>query len=144
MNLKSTLGSWTPGLYQPAKCFICDCLVELSELKNHLRLECETEWLEYCEQETSSSLDFLSFWKQTNDGFRINLKELCRNFVLIIDEMFLFFKQNADKNWSIGLIDLNEHSVIDVHFSTVQWWLKILFKSCMGLRRRSTSKMLQV
>ena len=34
--------------------------------------------------------------------------------------MFLFFKQNADKNWSIGLIDLKEHSVIDVHFSTVQ------------------------
>jgi hypothetical protein len=92
----------------------------LHELKNHLRLECETEWLEYCEQETSSSLDFLSFWKQTNDGFRINLKDLCRNFVLIIDEMFMFFKQNADENWSIGLIDLKEHSVIDVHFSTVQ------------------------
>jgi len=46
---------------------ICNCLVELNELKNHLRLVCETEWLEYCEQETSSSLDFLSFWKQTND-----------------------------------------------------------------------------
>jgi len=65
-------------------------------------------------------LDFLSFWKQTNDGFRINLKDLCRNFVLIIDEMFLFLKRNADENWSIGLIDLKEHSVIDVHFSTVQ------------------------
>jgi hypothetical protein len=34
--------------------------------------------------------------------------------------MFLFLKQNADENWSIGLIDLKEHSVIDVHFSTVQ------------------------
>jgi len=106
--------------YQPAKCFHCNCLVELNELKSHLRLECGTEWLEYSEQETSSSLDFLSFWKQTNDGFRINLKDLCRNFVLIIDEMFLFFKQNADENWSIGLIDLKEHSVIDVHFSTIQ------------------------
>jgi hypothetical protein len=101
--------------YQPAKCFIC--LVELNELKNHLRLECETEWLEYCEQETSSSLDFLSFWKQTNDGFCINLKDLCRNFVLV--EMFLLFKQNADENWSSGLINLKKHSVIDVHFSTI-------------------------
>ena len=106
--------------YQPAQCFICNCLVELNELKSHLRLECETEWLEYSEQETSSSLDFLSFWKQTNDGFRINLKDLCRNFVLIIDEMFMFFKQDADKSWSIGLIDLKEHSVIDVQFSTIQ------------------------
>jgi hypothetical protein len=34
--------------------------------------------------------------------------------------MFLFFKQSAGENWSIGLIDLKEHSVIDVHFSTVQ------------------------
>ena len=91
----------------------------MNELKSHLRLECGTEWLEYSEQETSSSLDFLSFWKQTNDGFRINLKDLCRNFVLIIDETFLVFKQD-DKNWSIGLIDLKEHSVIDVHFSTIQ------------------------
>lgn len=66
-------------------------MVELHELRNHLRLECETEWLEYCEQETSSSLDFLSFGKQTNDGFRINLKHLCRNFDLIIDERFMFF-----------------------------------------------------
>ena len=93
----------------------------MNELKSHLRLECETEWLEYSEQETSSSLDFsLSFWKQTNDGFRINLKNLCRNFVLIIDEMFMFFKQDADENWSVGLLDLKEHSVIDVHFSTIQ------------------------
>jgi hypothetical protein len=90
---------WTTFNYQPAKCFICNCLVELNEWKNHLRLECETEWLEYCEHETSSSLDFLSFWKQTNDGFRINLKDLCRNFVLIIDEMFMFFKQDT------GLLD---------------------------------------
>jgi hypothetical protein len=43
-----------------------------------------------------------------------------RNFVLIIDETFLLFKQNADENWPIGLIDLKEQSVIDVHFSTVQ------------------------
>jgi hypothetical protein len=79
------------GYYQPAKCFICNCAIELNELKSHLRFECETEWLEYSEQETSSSLDILSFWKQTNDGFRNNLKDLCRNFVLIIDEIFLFF-----------------------------------------------------
>ena len=34
--------------------------------------------------------------------------------------MFLFFKKNADENWSIGLIDLKKHSVIDVYFSTIQ------------------------
>ena len=78
---------FTSCYYQPAECLICNCLVELNELKNHLRLECGTEWLEYCEQETSSSVDFLSFLKQINDGFRINLKDLCRNFVLIIDEI---------------------------------------------------------
>jgi hypothetical protein len=94
-------------------------MVKLHELKHRLKLESDTEWPECCEQETSGPLDFLSFWKQTNDGFRINLKDLCRNFVLIIDEMFLFFKQD-DENWSIGLIDSKEHSVIDVHFSTVQ------------------------
>jgi len=26
--------------YQPAKCFICNCLVELNDLKSHPRLEC--------------------------------------------------------------------------------------------------------
>ena len=46
-----------------------NCIVELHELKNHLTLKCETEWIEYCDQETSGSLDFLSFWKQTDDGF---------------------------------------------------------------------------
>lgn len=105
---------------QPAKCFICNCTVELHDLKNHFRLECETEWLEYCKQETSSSLDFSSFWKQKNDGFRIKLKDWSTDFVLIIDVMFQFFKQNADENWSIGLIDLKAHSVIDVQFSTIQ------------------------
>ena len=42
-----------------------------------------------------------------------------KNFVLILDEMFLFFLRD-NQEWRVGLIALKEHSVIDMHYPLIK------------------------
>ena len=107
-------------IYQPSECFSCKKTLNLSELKHHIRSnECDTEWMESSFEETACSFESLEYCKRTIDGFQLNLTRIQKNFVLILNEMFLFFLRNSQE-WRVGLIDLKEHSVIDLHYPLIK------------------------
>jgi hypothetical protein len=92
----------------------------LNELKHHIRSnECDTEWMESCFEETACTFESLDFCKRTRDGFQLKQTRIQKNFVLILDEMFLFFLK-GNQEWRVGLIDLKEHSVIDLHYPLIK------------------------
>jgi hypothetical protein len=102
-------------IYQPSECFSCKKTLDLNEMKHHIRSnECDVEWMESCFEETACSFESLGYCKRTIDGFQLNLTRIQKNFVLILDEMMLFFLRGSE--WRVGLIDLKEHSVIDLHY----------------------------
>ena len=89
-------------------------------MKHHIRSnECDTEWMESSFDETACTFESLDYCKRTRDGFQLNLTRIQKNFVLILNEIFLFFLRNSQE-WRVGLIDLKEHSVIDLHYPLIK------------------------
>jgi hypothetical protein len=73
-------------------------------MSSHIRSnECDTEWMESSFEETACTFESLDYCKRTRDGFQLNLTRIQKNFVLILNEMFLLFLKD-NQEWRVGWI----------------------------------------
>lgn len=99
-------------IYQPSQCFFCDKVIEMHELKKHLKDECPIDWIEKNDQETQGTLDLLQHWHQIDDGIQTGLNQIFKSFTVILNDVYVFFKKESE--FKIAVIDMNNASTVDI------------------------------
>jgi hypothetical protein len=104
--------------YTETNCFLCDSLVSLATLMEHIRTECDTEWLENDGNATSGNASLVIHQVGTGNHSLIKLPDTKGNVTFISSKMVLMLKWEDDVGYYLALIDCEQNSSkMDVHFT---------------------------
>ncbi len=93
---------------KPLKCLFCHKDTSLSNLKNHIRDECSTQYVEYSHKELSGSYDLWDrFTLQSENSFKLDMASLSHSFYLIYKKYFILFIFSGN-NWGIMILSLTQ------------------------------------
>jgi hypothetical protein len=95
--------------YKPLKCLFCKEDTCLSYLKNHIRNECTTPYLDYTDSKLKGSDDdLLDRFSHHDTSFKLDMASLSHSFYLIYKRYVVIFIYSTITGWGILIVSLSE------------------------------------
>ncbi len=103
--------------YTETNCFLCDSLVSLASLMEHIKTECDTEWLENDGNATSGNASLVMHQVGSGNHNVIKMPDTKANVSLISNKIVLMLKWEDDVGYHVALIDCEQDSSkTDIHY----------------------------
>jgi hypothetical protein len=99
------------------ECFLSDSRISLDSLIEHIKTECDIEWLERDGDATSGSVAMVMHQLDSGNLFTIKLPDTKANVTIISQQLVLLLKWNDDVGYHIALVESEQNSArMDAHF----------------------------
>ncbi len=92
------------------KCFLCECPVSLSSIIEHIKTECDPEWLEKDDNATSGNATMVLHQLDSGNQFTIKLPDTKAIFCIILHQMVLMLRWVDDVGYYVALVDCEQSS----------------------------------
>jgi hypothetical protein len=100
------------------ECFLCDSPISLDSLIEHIKTECDTEWLEKDNETTAGSALMVTHQFHSANRFAIKLPDTKANVSIISQQMVLMMKWDDNVGYYVSLIDsAQNHSRMEIYYT---------------------------
>jgi hypothetical protein len=104
--------------YTEVECFLCEIPISLDSLIEHIKTDCDTEWLDRDDNATSGSASMVMHQFNSGNQSAIKLPDTKANVTIVSQKIVLMLKWDDDFGYHVVLIDSEQSNArLDVDFT---------------------------